>query len=46
MISFEIDLLLYAIASTDDNDDGFWDRPYTIYKEIKDYYPLGQSIKL
>jgi parallel beta-helix repeat protein len=30
---------------SDNNNDGFWDTPYIIYGDTKDYYPLVNSIK-
>ena len=30
--------------SIDENNDGFWDTPYTIYEDTKDLFPLMKSI--
>jgi len=32
--------------SFDENDDGFWDTPYTIYEDTKDLFPLVKSLTI
>jgi parallel beta-helix repeat protein len=32
--------------SVDEDNDGFWDTPYTVYEETKDLFPLVESIEL